>query len=191
MWSVATSRAREDRPAYHHGDLRRALLDAAATLLAEHGAEGVSLREAARRAGVSHNAPYRHFPTREALLAALAEEGFARLAALLESAAPAAKETRLAAVGRAYLAFAAASPALFLLMFGPGLRKQAHPDLAAAARRAMDALRAAMPPDSARHHTIGAWALVHGLAHLIVDGQLANDIPTESLITDALSAYRP
>jgi len=182
---------REERPAYHHGDLRRALLDAAGELLAGHGAGGVSLREAARRAGVSHNAPYRHFPTREALLAALAEDGFARLAARLEAARPSTGEPRLAAAGRAYLAFAQAEPALFLLMFGPTLRKAAHPGLAAAARRAMDALRAAMPAPSARHQTIGAWALVHGLAHLIVDGQLAEDIPTDTLVADALSAYRP
>jgi AcrR family transcriptional regulator len=73
------------RPAtYHHGDLRRALVDAALALVQERGAEGFTLREAARRVGVSQTAPYRHFETKEALLAAVAEEGFTTLLGILK-----------------------------------------------------------------------------------------------------------
>src|SRR5438045_6558281 len=106
--------------AYHHGDLRTALLEAAAELLDEGGPEAVSLRECARRAGVSHAAPYRHFETKDALLFALADEGFGWLA---ESGAKAmhgirnARE-RLDAYGAAYVRFAIENPARFRLMFG-------------------------------------------------------------------------
>src|SRR6185503_17019443 len=95
---------------YHHGELRPALLRAAAKVLEAEGREAVSLRDLARRAGVSHAAPYRHFADREALLAALAEEGFVLLAAELEG-----KPRREQAV--AYVRFALANPGRFRLMF--------------------------------------------------------------------------
>lgn len=187
--------------AYHHGDLRRGLLDAAETLLEREGEPaGLSLREVARAAGVSHNAPYRHFADREAMLAALAADGFSRLAdalaAAIEEAAPAARPR---AAGRAYLRFARAHRALYLLMFGPGIRKSAHPDLARAAAQAFDALlraygQSSVPSRRARHETVGAWALVHGLAHLIVDGQLSDDLAEgdyAALIEDVLARGDP
>lgn len=196
---MPTSPPRDPAPRYHHGDLRRALLRAAEARLAEDGPAGLSLRDLARMAGVSHNAPYRHFPDREALLAALAAEGFRRLAAALaEAVAAAPPGGRLQAAGRAYLGFAAAHRALYLLMFGPGLAKAAHPELREASLAAMEALRGAAAeagPASgprARHGAIGAWALVHGLAHLIADGQLARDLGAEghaALIADALETY--
>mgnify|MGYP002622545310 CR=1 FL=1 len=206
---AATSTAAPEGNAspYHHGDLRRALLDAAEALLARHGPAGVSLREAARAVGVSHNAPYRHFPDRAALLAALATEGFARLRAALEAAAAAAPEgRRVAATGRAYLDFARTHRGLYLLMFGPEVRIGAHPALAAAAAAALDVVRDAAradgaitaaetpspPAATARHLVIGAWALVHGLAHLIADDRLAEDLAADgyaALIEDVLAAY--
>lgn len=144
------------------------------------GPAAVSLREAARIAGVSHNAPYRHFPTREALLAAVAADGFDRLRAALDDATAAAVQgDRLPALGQAYVRFATANPGLFRLMFGGGIGKDAHPDLQTAAQRAFAVLRTVAAGDGAaspREAAIGAWALVHGLAHLVVDGQLADDL---------------
>lgn len=186
---------------YHHGDLCRALLRSAEKLLDRAGPAALSLREIARAAGVSHNAPYRHFTDREALLAALAAEGFRRLAVALAEAADAAPPNgRLQAAGRAYLAFARANPALYLLMFGPGLRKARHPELHAAAWSALDALRTAaaeagspLSGSRAAHRgAVGAWALVHGLAHLLADGQLAEDLAADGgaeLAETALAAY--
>jgi AcrR family transcriptional regulator len=184
---------------YHHGDLRQALLAAAQDLLERQGAAALSLREVARAAGVSHNAPYRHFADREALLAALAAAGFARLAAEMEVAAATAPPAgRLRAAGRAYLGFAAAHRPLFLLMFGPGIRKSRHPALAEAAAGAMAVLQRAAAEGSPgaarapRAAAIGAWALVHGLAHLIADGQIAEDPGADghaALAAEAMAIY--
>jgi AcrR family transcriptional regulator len=195
--SSPRERAIPDR--YHHGDLRRALLRSAEDALERSGPAALSLREIARAAGVSHNAPYRHFPDRDALLSALAAEGFRRLAAALAEAATAAPPAdRLRAAGRAYLAFARAHRALYLLMFGPGPRKAAHPELHAAALSAFEALRDAAAsgpprePSAARHGAVGAWALVHGLAHLVADGQLAEDLAADggaALAETVLAAY--
>jgi AcrR family transcriptional regulator len=173
-------------PSYHHGNLRASLIAAAETLLEKAGLEGVSLREAARTAGVSHNAPYRHFANREALLAAVAAGGFARLAAAMDAAGGGSR-----AAGRAYLAFAAAHPALYRLMFGPGLAKDAHPELRAAAEAAMRPLRAIGAAGASRQAAVGMWALLHGLAVLLADGQLADDLAArpEELAEAALATY--
>jgi AcrR family transcriptional regulator len=167
---------------FHHGDLRHALIEATTAMVERSGPAAVSLREAARIAGVSHNAPYRHFPTREALLAAVAANGFDRLRAALEDAA-ATSADRLLALGQAYVRFAAANPGLFRLMFGGEIGKDAHPDLQASAQRAFTVLRDAAAGGGAsapREAAIGAWALVHGLAHLAVDGQLADDLQEDA-----------
>src|SRR5215510_3558714 len=95
---------------YHHGDLRAALLEAAGRIVDKEGAAALSVREAARRARVSHNAPYRHFPDRQSLLAAIAAEGFARLGDAL-------KNSHGKAMGEAYVHFALENPAVFRLMF--------------------------------------------------------------------------
>src|SRR5689334_19621575 len=100
---------------YHHGDLHSALLLTAGKMLEKEGLEALTLREVARRAGVSHSAPYRHFAEREALLAALAAEGFERLGAAQRKAAEAGG---LRAMGEAYVAFALENPQRFRLMFG-------------------------------------------------------------------------
>lgn len=171
---------------YHHGNLRAALIAAAEALLEKSGLEGVSLREAARVAGVSHNAPYRHFPSREALLAAVAAAGFARLAAAMDAADPGSR-----GACRAYLGFAAAHPALYRLMFGPGLSKDAHPELRQAAGAAMRPLRAISAAGASREAAVGVWALLHGLAVLLADGQLADDLAArpEELAEVALATY--
>lgn len=166
---------------YHHGDLRQALLAAARVVLRERGAEAVSLREVARAAGVSHNAPYRHFPSREALLAALAQSGFEDLHRRLEAVAPA-----LPALGQVYLDFATTERASFLLMFGSVPQKSAFPDLAAAACATLTVLDEAVTARSGGNgpfspSTLRAWALVHGLAHLVADGQLSLEAATAAL----------
>ncbi|WP_165795504.1 TetR/AcrR family transcriptional regulator [Methylobacterium frigidaeris] len=163
--------------AYHHGDLRRSLIAAARDLLRAGGVEAVTLREAARLAGVSHNAPYRHFASREALLAALATEGFRALRKALEEAGRRAEPPeRLTALGRAYLRFADADRATFRLMFGGVVEDADHPDLAEASSATFGALRSVVTeresPAGAERDALRAWALVHGLAHLVADRQI-------------------
>src|SRR5262245_4715846 len=119
------STSRRAKKAYHHGDLRAALLQAGGNLLEKEGLDALSLREVARRAGVSHNAPYRHFPDRDRLLAALAEEGFAELGRTLAEAGKRGPRER----GEAYVGFALAHPQRFRLMFGGLLRIADHPGL--------------------------------------------------------------
>ncbi|ACU36827.1 TetR/AcrR family transcriptional regulator [Actinosynnema mirum] len=159
---------------YHHGDLRRAVIDAVLDLVWERGAHGFSLAEAARRAGVSVAAPYRHFADREAVLAAAATEGFDALADVLLAAQGNAGEGRLAEeFAAAYVAFALESPARFTVMFAARLDKPKYPDLMTAADRTGPPLRAAVEhlpdPDGA---VARVWAIAHGAATLAVEGVL-------------------
>jgi AcrR family transcriptional regulator len=184
---------------YHHGDLRNALLEAAMKLLEENGPAAVGLRETARRAGVTHGAPYRHFENREALLAAMATRGFDTLKEKLgEEATKSKVPARLVlALGRTYIDFARAHPALYLLMFGPGIRRDQHPDLQASSDAAIDVIREVIGQlpgvQDKRSATLGAWALAHGLSHLIADHQLPLDIaegaPLDALVTNILKVY--
>jgi len=149
---------------YHHGDLRPALLRAAGKILEQEGREAISLRDLARRAGVSHNAPYRHFADRGALLAALAEEGYALLAQAL-----AGKPWREQAV--TYVHFALANPARFGLMF---------------TRPVPEELRRLVGGDAVAQAT---WAIVHGLTHLILAGHFPGEDP-EALVRRTLGEVR-
>jgi AcrR family transcriptional regulator len=180
------ARRRRPRP-YHHGDLRRALVAAALELVRAHGPEGFALREAARRVGVSQTAPYRHFPTREALLAAVAEEGFRALERRLEEAGASAGPVplaRLRALGEASFAFYVADSARFRVMFGPAsARKDRFPSLAEAWSRVnallLDALVASQRAGAIREGDplelgLTTAAMVHGLAALVADGQLGD-----------------
>jgi AcrR family transcriptional regulator len=179
-----------DRPAYHHGDLRRALLDAALELLKADAAGDFSLREVARRAGVSHNAPYNHFPDKRALLIAIACAGFETLHDRLVAAADqaAAPTARMLAIGAAYVGFGRAAPAQYRLMFSMlsgGDPCGLSPELVAAAERARDLLRstvAACAPagkvdDAAwlERAVLAAWSLTHGLTTLLNDGLASPD----------------
>jgi AcrR family transcriptional regulator len=152
---------------YHHGDLPAALLAAAGKALEREGPGALSLRDAARRAKVSHNAPYRHFRDRQALLAALAAEGFELLARAMRGRGG--RE-----LGEAYVEFALEHPQRFRLMFGGVLRFSDHPELRAAADAAYQSLVQAFKdlprPDLA---AAGAWSLVHGLSHLLLDGHFS------------------
>jgi len=154
--------------AYHHGDLRNALLDAARKILEEESLAQLSLRAVARRAGVSHAAPYRHFPNHESLLVELAIEGFVELRAELQAAGSAsgAESDRIAKIGAAYMRFVVRRPELTSLMFGPQLpNRDAFPELGTAADAIGAEIGAALH-DSALG--LAVWAAVHGLAMLIL-----------------------
>jgi AcrR family transcriptional regulator len=168
---------------YHHGDLRRALLDAALALVTEHGPSGITLREAARRAGVTHAAPYRHFADKEALLAALAEEGFMRLRAEVEEAIQASIGiARLEQIGVAYIRFARTNPSQFRVMFGAEVGdKRRYPSLLTADQAVFDLVTQAicaaqeageLPGGNPARMGLVSWSMLHGVASLIVDGQM-------------------
>ncbi|MBV9332301.1 MAG: TetR/AcrR family transcriptional regulator [Alphaproteobacteria bacterium] len=154
---------------YHHGDLRNALLEAARSLLEEKSLADLSLRAVARRAGVSHAAPYRHFPNHESLLVELAVEGFATLRADLDAAARlnGPQSDRIAAIGAAYMRFVAQRPAQARLMFGPSLpNREQYAALSAAADAIGEDIGATLGDPALG---IAVWAGVHGLAMLILE----------------------
>jgi AcrR family transcriptional regulator len=164
--------------------IARDLLSAAATLIAERGPQGFSLREVARRAGVSEAAPYWHFSSREALLAAVAEQGFVELAAAMAEVRARVTDPRrqLQELGIAYVRFALARPSHLRIMFGPEIGdKAAHPALHTASERAFGLLVATIADaqhagcvraGDPRELAVAAWALVHGLSALLIDRQL-------------------
>ncbi|MFJ5737901.1 TetR/AcrR family transcriptional regulator [Streptomyces microflavus] len=160
---------------YHHGDLRRAILSAALDAIAAEGPAALSLRDLARRAGVSHAAPAHHFKDRTGLLTAVAAEGYALFADAL-AGAPDLRER-----GVAYVRFAATHPAHFQVMFQPALYRADDPDLLSAQARATDALRAGvadLPPggrgEDDRLAGVAAWSLAHGFATLLLSGNLSD-----------------
>ena len=163
--------------AYHHGDLRNALLKATMELVREHGARGVSVSEAARRAGVSKGAPYRHFADRDAMLAAAALIGFQELEErFADFPAGQAFEAQAAWVATAYLRFAQEDPARFETMFASGIDKSRHEDLMRQTAVVQDRFEAALRPflggaDVARR-SAELWAVAHGVATLAVQGNL-------------------
>ncbi|AUG81434.1 TetR family transcriptional regulator [Kitasatospora sp. MMS16-BH015] len=169
---------------YHHGDLRAACLRAARELLEEDGSAGLSLRAVARRAGVSATAPYRHYADREALVSAVAAEGYVELGAQLAAvhSAPATPE-ELAEVAVAYVRFALDRPALFRVMFAepcdPGNEERAA---ATAAMReyVRGIVHRVFPAAEVEALATGVWAVVHGLAFLHLDGKL--DAATPELV---------
>jgi AcrR family transcriptional regulator len=167
---------------HHHGALRRALLDAVAELVLERGPDAVTLRECARRAGVSHSAAAPHFGDKRGLLTAFAAEGEARLASAMADALDAlppgaAPDRRLTATGRGYMAFARANPAHFRLMFRSDLIDRDDPAWRAATGRsfallsdAMAALAPGMDARTRRARLALAWSGVHGFCTLRAEG---------------------
>lgn len=200
----ATSRSTPSTPRrYHHGDLRAALLVAAEEELGEVGLAGFSLRGTARRAQVSHAAPAHHFANADAVLTALADVGFARLADRMErdmQAAGDAPQPRLATAGRAYIAFAQAHPQLFRLMFfGQRPRHLADdcPDTAPSespSGRAFGLLRRcveALIGPSASEATVASgiaasWGLVHGISHLLIEDAMGFLAPLDGVHRQAV-----
>jgi AcrR family transcriptional regulator len=178
---------RKPKP-YHHGHLREALLQAAIQLIAEVGPAGFTLREVARRAGVSHNAPYRHFPEQKNLLAAVAGQGFRELTQAMLEAVTHHRDSvvRLKQAGLAYVEFALDRPEHFTVMFDvPPASKLDDPDDAQAAEQAFGTLLGFVkhcqddrqfPGGDVHQLALLAWSMVHGIAKLAT----AKRLPFES-----------
>jgi AcrR family transcriptional regulator len=175
---------------YHHGDLRRALLDTALEAIAEHGPAALSLRDVARRAGVSHAAPTHHFRDKTGLLTAVAAEGWALLAGALGETAE--RDPSFPELGVTYVLFATSHPAHFAVMRAPGRVRRDDPELSAAEQKAGSYLHAG----AARHDQGGsgdpritaraAWSLAHGLSTLLLEGAVSPD-PGSDIATLARS----
>jgi len=183
--------AEAERPAYHHGDLRRTLFDAAIALIEEQQNWDFSLRELARRAGVSHNAPYSHFASKSELLAALATAGFEMLSEVMAQAAAAAPgpDAAYTAVGEAYVRFGRAHPGHYRLMFRSAsismdnsatepLMRAAHAAKRVMSNVVLEGARAGVfaidPEDQAAIElaVLGCWSSGHGLTMLFLDKML-------------------
>lgn len=193
MYTLATSKSRN----YHHGDLRNILLKTTRDIIEEDGVEKISIRDIAHRVGVSPMALYRHFPDKEALLVAIAEQGFVELRDALKKAdSDASQGEALKAQAIAYVTFASQHRSLFRLMFRPVTvtdprAKQEEGDNAyhVLARRIAKNVGA----KDSEHLTIGCWALVHGLATLIIDNRIP-DIekqPIENLTEKIIISMLP
>lgn len=177
---------------YHHGNLRQALLEAALIILDREGEAGLGLRDLARAVGVSAAAPYRHFDSRAALLEALAVTGFQRFAATMKAVAAGNPVDPMSAMGKTYVLFALENANLFRLMFSPQLKKEGRPGLKMAADAAFETLRHIVGGDvrTGRIKALAAWAKVHGLAILLLDGQIAVRAgeDTEALIAEIIGS---
>jgi AcrR family transcriptional regulator len=189
---TAARKAAAPARGYHHGDLKSALVAAAAALLERDGAEALSFRAVARAAGVSQAAPYNHFSGRDDLLATIAENGFRALEAAQAAAADHASpgHPRLISLGMAYMAFAIDHPQLYRLMFGVGIGNWcAYPAVDQAKHMTFGPFRAALAEylgaetssamlEAAAH---AGWGLVHGLSMLRLDGSVAARGKSEDL----------
>ncbi len=190
MGRIETAANESEKAAYHHGDLRAALLDAALDLLAE--GQEPSLRAVARRAGVSPMAPYRHYADRESLLAAVAVRGVEGLRAVLEAADAGAEPGHgLVAQAVAYVRYAVEHPVLFRLTFGPA-RPVGEVCEASQQVRAvlLERLAAEAPERFSPEFAVGCWAVIHGLAMLVLDGLLqeTDPDPLNGLVQRAVEA---
>jgi len=167
----------EDTPAprpYRHGNLPNAMRAAARAILDEAGPDGVGLRETARRVGVSATAAYRHFDSKEDLLASVAAEGFRELSAAMRAAIDSPEP--LIGLGLAYVEFALQKRGLFRLMFGPLLVERGkYPGLNEAVKEAFGLIQQVVTGEAGKQHDenpaiLAAWGLVHGLSSLFIDG---------------------
>jgi AcrR family transcriptional regulator len=168
---------------YHHGNLRETLLQSAIALIAEVGPTAFTLREVARRAGVSHNAPYRHFHDKDDLLGAVATQGYIELTEAMTTAAghQSTPLGRLKHAGLAYVSFALRRPEHFTVMFDAPTITQQRPDADDAAKRAFATLvgfvqecqeKKQLPPGDPLDSALLAWTWVHGVAKLAITGRL-------------------
>jgi AcrR family transcriptional regulator len=183
---------------YHHGDLRRALIEAALGMLQEDKSWQFTLREVARRAGVSHTAPYRHFPDKAALLAELARVGFDKmgeqLTAAIQGNLPI--EEQLIAIGKAYIEFGVANPALYHLMFSADAGEKEEVHLHERAMATLNVLitllkrgqeEGVLKIRPVQGQAAGCWAMVHGLTMLAINGLLLPKKVGENPIESALA----
>jgi AcrR family transcriptional regulator len=196
------SSGRRTRP-YHHGDLSRALVAAAERLLAERGVEGFTLRECARRAGVSHAAPAHHFGDIGGLLTEVAASGFERLTAAIIAAKARKRDAakRMLAGHLAYVQFALSHPALFRLMFHSKHVDRSAERIRSAGGAAFETLKEATAgvrgygdpriraPEAWRDpELLEQWSLVHGLATLAIEGQFGANLTRTRLLAAARAA---
>ena len=178
--NIMDSNPPKSHRAYHHGDLHNALIEAGLAALEANDAAGLSLRALARELGVSANAVYRHFADKDALLSALAAEGFRRFGQA-QAQAQARADTDPIATGLDYVRFAQRHPALFRLMFGSFTRGCDSSDLQTAAMAAFTQLLEGSRPaghtgpidEATLLRALVRWSLVHGLSHLLLEGQLS------------------
>ncbi len=189
---------------YHHGNLRQALVDAALTLIEDKGPTGFTLTEAAKQAGVTPAAVYRHFDGRDDLIAEVALQGYRIFADLMDYAYQTGQPSALAsfeATGRAYLAFARRYPGHYVAMFESGISIQRTPELHDAASRAMGVLERAaedlaahIPPDKrppAQMFSAHIWAMSHGVVELFARGSpgTKSPFPPEDLLETGIGVY--
>ena len=191
------AREKADKP-YHHGELREALVAAGRALLEEKGLRGFTLRECARRASVSHAAPAHHFASIDDLLAEIASRGYRELADAMTAEAGRSRgdpAARLVGQSVGYMAFAAANPVLFQLMFSRDGNRVETPALAEASRSAYRLQRAAV--EAVIPQATGevkdrmadfAWASVHGFITLVLEGQLGDADSPRALKARSMSA---
>jgi AcrR family transcriptional regulator len=168
---------------YHHGDLKRALTTAALQLVQEKGPNGFTLREVARRAGVSTAAPYRHFADKAQLLAAAAAQGFVQLHEALDAVSATDLSEQVLAMGRAYVRWAIAHPDYYQVMFGPELDNTDSPEVREAGERAFTDLLEAiarcqaaglLPAGDPKDLAGPIWSLLHGVSTLTIGRHLTN-----------------
>jgi AcrR family transcriptional regulator len=181
--------------AYHHGDLRAALLDEAAAMIAEGGTASVTMRALGQRLGVSRTAPYRHFEDKTALLVAVAASGFKRLNDRLQrikAGAPRSSVEGVRRMGEEYVRFALENPAHYRLMYGKeAVARQDLPELREAGsalfEQLVDVIQAYQDSGGIERHdprvqAYVAWSAVHGLASLLIDGQITAAVDVDRLI---------
>jgi AcrR family transcriptional regulator len=187
MVTVSTSKS------YHHGDLRAALVEAGLKALETQDIGDISLRQLARDVGVSPTAVYRHFPDKDALMAALAQGGIEQMAAWQKAAAEATGQgDAFAATGRAYVRWALANPALFRLVFGKcdTVGATVFGENTAAQMLRSYAVTFTGNEAGAQRFMLQAWAVVHGLAMLMLDGQLPRDDALIDQVIDAGTLFK-
>jgi AcrR family transcriptional regulator len=193
-----------DRRSYHHGNLKQALVEATLELVVEKGPHGFTLSEAAKRAGVTPAAPYRHFRNKDEMIVEAARQGFEIFGGLMEKAYDDGKPSALTgfeAIGRAYLAFARKFPGYYITMFESGIPLASNRELAASANRAMavltqaaERLTANLPPRRRLPASVVAnhfWALSHGVVELFARGEAGARAPfgAEELLESATGIY--
>jgi AcrR family transcriptional regulator len=184
----------EKQKTYHHNDLKNALISAGLAILAEDGISELNLRAVARRAEVSHTAPYRHFADKEALIVAIAEDGFRRLGEKLEAArirTPGGATAQLEAVGYAYITFALEESDSFRLMFSHVIQHRTqYLELCALAKACFQILQSLIEAgqasgEFARGNSVelakSVWSMIHGLASLLIEEQFAEDVQDTQL----------
>lgn len=188
------------RKKYHHGDLKNALIKAGVEILSKEGIEGLSLRKVAQRAGVSHSAPYSHFPDKQSLIAAISTEGFHRLYAELDAAVlahPRNPKKQLLNGALAYVRYALNNTDTFKIMFSGVLEKEKeYPAFVEIShktfQRVMDVVRACLAAGilhstSPEMMAVAAWGQVHGIISLALEGQISHSVLDHHAIEDVVS----